>query len=112
MLCDNLLLVVFNVSDEVFFDMLCCVGFENLFEDSGFNSWFGEGGCLLFGGEFCCLVIVCVLLYDVLLMLLDEFIEGLDVIIESEMLELFVDVMCEKIVLMVMYCLCGLVCFD
>lgn len=103
MLCDNLLFVLFGSSDEVLLEILCCVGLEKLFEDVGFNSWLGEGGCQFFGGELCCLVIVCVLLYDVLLVLLDEFIEGLDVIIESQIFELFVEMMCEKMVLMVIY---------
>ncbi len=48
---DNLLLAAPNASDEALSDMLRRVGLENLLEDSGLNSWLGEGGRLLSGGE-------------------------------------------------------------
>ncbi|MDI5434849.1 hypothetical protein MJM45_30660, partial [Salmonella enterica subsp. enterica serovar Kentucky] len=41
---DNLLLAAPNASDEALSDMLRRVGLENLLEDSGLNSWLGEGG--------------------------------------------------------------------
>lgn len=104
---DNLLLAAPNASDEALSDMLRRVGLENLLEDSGLNSWLGEGGRLLSGGELRRLAIARALLHDAPLMLLDEPTEGLDATTESEMLELLADVMREKTILMVTHRLRG-----
>ncbi|EBY1474418.1 cysteine/glutathione ABC transporter ATP-binding protein/permease CydC [Salmonella enterica] len=109
---DNLLLAAPNASDEALSDMLRRVDLENLLEDSGLNSWLGEGGRLLSGGELRRLAIARALLHDAPLMLLDEPTEGLDATTESEMLELLADVMREKTVLMVTHRLRGLARFD
>ncbi|EAS5988319.1 cysteine/glutathione ABC transporter ATP-binding protein/permease CydC [Salmonella enterica] len=109
---DNLLLAAPNASDEALSDMLRRVGLENLLEDSGLNSWLGEGGRLLSGGELRRLAIARALLHDAPLMLLDEPTEGLDATTESEMLELLADVMREKTILMVTHRLRGLARFD
>ncbi|ECC1745781.1 cysteine/glutathione ABC transporter ATP-binding protein/permease CydC [Salmonella enterica] len=109
---DNLLLAAPNASDEALSDMLRRVGLEKLLEDSGLNSWLGEGGRLLSGGELRRLAIARALLHDAPLMLLDEPTEGLDATTESEMLELLADVMREKTVLMVTHRLRGLARFD
>ncbi len=59
-----------------------------LLEDAGLNSWLGEGGRQLSGGELRRLAIARALLHDAPLVLLDEPTEGLDATTESRILEL------------------------
>ena len=76
------------------------------------NSWLGEGGRQLSGGELRRLAIARALLHDAPLMLLDEPTEGLDATTESQILDLLTKVMKGKTVLMVTHRLRGLVNFD
>lgn len=48
---DNLLLASPGSSDEALAEILRRVGLEKLLEDAGLNSWLGEGGRQLSGGE-------------------------------------------------------------
>ncbi|EMB4651293.1 TPA: cysteine/glutathione ABC transporter ATP-binding protein/permease CydC [Klebsiella aerogenes] len=109
---DNLLLAAPQVSDARLADILERVGLEKLLEDSGLNSWLGEGGRQLSGGELRRLAIARALLHDAPLMLLDEPTEGLDATTESQILDLLSEVMRDKIVLMVTHRLRGLARFN
>ena len=75
---DNLLLASPGASDARLAQTLERVGLAKLLEDSGLNSWLGEGGRQLSGGELRRLAIARALLHDAPLMLLDEPTEGLD----------------------------------
>ncbi|EKZ5283001.1 cysteine/glutathione ABC transporter ATP-binding protein/permease CydC [Klebsiella aerogenes] len=109
---DNLLLAAPQVSDARLADILARVGLEKLLEDSGLNSWLGEGGRQLSGGELRRLAIARALLHDAPLMLLDEPTEGLDATTESQILDLLNEVMRDKTVLMVTHRLRGLARFN
>ncbi|HGV9258859.1 TPA: cysteine/glutathione ABC transporter ATP-binding protein/permease CydC [Klebsiella aerogenes] len=109
---DNLLLAAPQASDGKLIDILERVGLEKLLEDSGLNSWLGEGGRQLSGGELRRLAIARALLHDAPLMLLDEPTEGLDATTESQILDLLSEVMRDKTVLMVTHRLRGLARFN
>lgn len=109
---DNLLLASPDASDAQLSETLERVGLDKLLDDSGLNSWLGEGGRQLSGGELRRLAIARALLHDAPLMLLDEPTEGLDATTESQILDLLVEVMREKTVLMVTHRLRGLARFN
>nr|VUD32428.1 transport ATP-binding protein CydC [Raoultella sp. NCTC 9187] len=93
---DNLLLAAPQASDAHLVNILERVGLGKLLDDSGLNSWLGEGGRQLSGGELRRLAIARALLHDAPLMLLDEPTEGLDATTESQILDLLAEVMKEK----------------
>ncbi|HEY4468085.1 MAG TPA: cysteine/glutathione ABC transporter ATP-binding protein/permease CydC [Klebsiella sp.] len=109
---DNLLLASPGASDARLSETLERVGLAKLLQDSGLNSWLGEGGRQLSGGEMRRLAIARALLHDAPLMLLDEPTEGLDATTESQVLDLLAEVMREKTVLMVTHRLRGLARFN
>ncbi|WJV37238.1 cysteine/glutathione ABC transporter ATP-binding protein/permease CydC [Raoultella terrigena] len=109
---DNLLLAAPQASDAHLVNILERVGLGKLLDDSGLNSWLGEGGRKLSGGELRRLAIARALLHDAPLMLLDEPTEGLDATTESQILDLLAEVMKEKTVLMVTHRLRGLARFN
>ncbi|QGU10160.1 cysteine/glutathione ABC transporter ATP-binding protein/permease CydC [Leclercia sp. J807] len=109
---DNLLLAAPGAADEVLRGMLEKVGLQKLLEDEGLNSWLGEGGRQLSGGELRRLAIARALLHNAPLMLLDEPTEGLDATTERQILDLLKKEMQDKTVLMVTHRLRGLADFD
>ena len=109
---DNLLLAAPQASDGELSDTLKRVGLDKLLEDGGLNSWLGEGGRQLSGGELRRLAIARALLHNAPLMLLDEPTEGLDATTESQILDLLSEMMRDKTVLMVTHRLRGLARFN
>ena len=109
---DNLLLAAPAASDERLCVMLEKVGLHKLLEDEGLNSWLGEGGRQLSGGELRRLAIARALLHDAPLMLLDEPTEGLDATTESQILDLLAKEMRGKTLVMVTHRLRGLATLD
>lgn len=109
---DNLLLAAPYASDEALSVVLERTGLDKLLEDGGLNSWLGEGGRQLSGGELRRLAIARALLHDAPMMLLDEPTEGLDAGTESQILDLLAEVTNGKTVLMVTHRLRGLSRFD
>ena len=109
---ENLRLAAPEASDNVLSAMLERVGLHKLLEDDGLNSWLGEGGRQLSGGELRRLAIARALLHDAPLMLLDEPTEGLDATTESQILDLLANAMAGKTVIMVTHRLRGLASFD
>ncbi|QFH70789.1 cysteine/glutathione ABC transporter ATP-binding protein/permease CydC [Enterobacter sp. E76] len=109
---DNLLLAAPDASDARLADTLRQVGLDKLLEDSGLNSWLGEGGRQLSGGELRRLAIARALLHDAPMMLLDEPTEGLDAETEQQILALLDKVTANKTVLMITHRLRGLADFN
>jgi ATP-binding cassette subfamily C protein CydC len=109
---DNLLLAAPGAADDVLSAILEKVGLHKLLEDEGLNSWLGEGGRQLSGGELRRLAIARALLHNAPLMLLDEPTEGLDATTERQILDLLEKEMQGKTVLMVTHRLRGLADFD
>lgn len=109
---DNLLLAAPKSSDARLASVLTQVGLEKLLENGGLNSWLGEGGRQLSGGELRRLAIARALLHDAPLMLLDEPTEGLDAETEQQILSLLASVTANKTVLMITHRLRGLADFN
>ncbi|WP_312972754.1 heme ABC transporter ATP-binding protein/permease CydC [Atlantibacter sp.] len=109
---DNLLLAAPQASDAKLADTLRQVGLDKLLEESGLNSWLGEGGRQLSGGELRRLAIARALLHDAPMMLLDEPTEGLDAETEQQILALLDKVTANKTVLMITHRLRGLADFN
>ncbi|WP_241607036.1 heme ABC transporter ATP-binding protein/permease CydC [Rosenbergiella australiborealis] len=109
---ENLTLAKPNANDHQLADSLVAVGLDNLLEGAGLDSWLGEGGRPLSGGERRRLAIARALLHNAPLWLLDEPLEGLDAQTEHQIMQLLLKVTADKTVLMVTHRLTGIESLD
>lgn len=86
---DNLLMAAPESSDEALADTLTKVGLEKLLEEQSLDSWLGDGGRQLSGGEKRRIGIARALLHNAPILLLDEPTEGLDKQTEQQIMALF-----------------------
>jgi len=109
---DNLLLAQPDADDTQLVLSLRAVGLESLLDGMGLDSWLGEGGRPLSGGERRRLAIARALLHNAPLWLLDEPLEGLDAQTEHQIMQLLLDVTQQKTVLLVTHRLTGIEAVD
>lgn len=109
---ENLRLAAPEADDARLCEVLHQVGLSALLENSGLNSWLGEGGRPLSGGEQRRIGIARALLHDAPLVLLDEPTEGLDAETEQQILALLRQHCRGKTLIMVTHRLQGLQHFD
>ncbi len=105
---DNLLIAHPDASDEILSQALTDVALSNLLEGQGLDSWIGEGGRQLSGGERRRIGIARAILHDAPIWLLDEPTEGLDKQTEQTLLRMLIEKSTDKTVLFITHRLVGL----
>ncbi|OLQ75196.1 cysteine/glutathione ABC transporter ATP-binding protein/permease CydC [Photobacterium proteolyticum] len=105
---ENLVLAKPDGSDDEFRDALAKVGLEALLEGKGLDTWLGEGGRQISGGERRRIGIARALLHDAPILLMDEPTEGLDRRTEQQIIKLLLDHAKDKTVLFITHRLVGL----
>ncbi|MEF1292066.1 ATP-binding cassette domain-containing protein, partial [Vibrio sp. M260118] len=105
---DNLLMAKSQASDDDLAAILAKVGLEKLLEDTGLDTWLGDGGRQLSGGEKRRIGIARALLHDAPILLLDEPTEGLDKQTEKQIMQLFEQHFAQKTVLFITHRLVNL----
>ncbi|WP_318447360.1 heme ABC transporter ATP-binding protein/permease CydC [Photobacterium leiognathi] len=105
---ENLILAKPNGTDAEFTEALVQVGLSALLEDKGLDTWLGDGGRQISGGERRRLGIARALLHDAPILLMDEPTEGLDRRTEQQILTLLLEHAKDKTVLFITHRLVGL----
>ncbi|MGL4379715.1 MAG: heme ABC transporter ATP-binding protein/permease CydC [Vibrio sp.] len=105
---DNLILAKPSASDEQLSQVLQQVGLDQLLEDTALNTWLGDGGRQLSGGERRRIGIARALLHNAPILLLDEPTEGLDKQTEQQIMQLLQAHFAEKTVLLITHRLVNL----
>ncbi|WP_044175106.1 heme ABC transporter ATP-binding protein/permease CydC [Photobacterium damselae] len=105
---ENLLLAKPQASDAECVQALEQVGLTTLLDGQGLDTWLGEGGRQISGGEHRRLGIARALLHDAPILLMDEPTEGLDRKTEQQILELLLEHAKDKTVIFITHRLIGL----
>jgi ATP-binding cassette subfamily C protein CydC len=105
---DNLLLANDEANDELLAQTLNKVGLGDLTADEGLNTWLGDGGRQLSGGERRRIGIARALLHNAPIVLLDEPTEGLDQKTEQQIMSVLNDHIKDKTVVFITHRLVNL----
>lgn len=105
---DNLLLANDEANDELLAQTLNKVGLSDLTADEGLNTWLGDGGRQLSGGERRRIGIARALLHNAPIVLLDEPTEGLDQKTEQQIMSVLNDHIKDKTVVFITHRLVNL----
>ncbi|WP_061040188.1 heme ABC transporter ATP-binding protein/permease CydC [Vibrio coralliirubri] len=109
---DNLLIAIPEATDDHLANILKDVGLEKLLENNALDSWLGDGGRQLSGGEKRRIGIARAILHDAPILLLDEPTEGLDKQTEQSIMTLFEKHFEGKTVIFITHRLIGLESMD
>ncbi|MFA0471583.1 cysteine/glutathione ABC transporter ATP-binding protein/permease CydC [Vibrio sp. 10N.222.51.E8] len=109
---DNLLIARPKATDDHLANILKDVGLEKLLENNALDSWLGDGGRQLSGGEKRRIGIARAILHDAPILLLDEPTEGLDKQTEQSIMTLFEKHFEGKTVIFITHRLIGLESMD
>ncbi|MEZ8696737.1 cysteine/glutathione ABC transporter ATP-binding protein/permease CydC [Vibrio lentus] len=109
---DNLLIARPEATDDHLANILKDVGLEKLLENNALDSWLGDGGRQLSGGEKRRIGIARAILHDAPILLLDEPTEGLDKQTEHSIMALFEKHFEGKTVIFITHRLIGLESMD
>ncbi len=109
---DNLLIARPEATDDHLANILKDVGLEKLLENNALDSWLGDGGRQLSGGEKHRIGIARAILHDAPILLLDEPTEGLDKQTEQSIMTLFEKHFEGKTVIFITHRLIGLESMD
>ncbi|TKF74289.1 cysteine/glutathione ABC transporter ATP-binding protein/permease CydC [Vibrio sp. F13] len=109
---DNLLIARPDANDDHLANILKDVGLEKLLENNALDSWLGDGGRQLSGGEKRRIGIARAILHDAPILLLDEPTEGLDKQTEQSIMTLFEKHFEGKTVIFITHRLIGLESMD
>lgn len=109
---DNILVANAEASDSEIAHHLELVGLGRLLDKSGLNTWLGEGGRQLSGGEKRLISVARSLMHQGEIILLDEPTEGLDKLTEKSIMELLLGYFERKTILFVTHRLVNLDLMD